>query len=255
MSAPSWHTWIGCFLRSLFIQAAFNPREMQATGLASALWPALRHIYSNDDELRAAMKRHLQPFNTHPYLAAALLGGTIHHEMEVAAGRESPDRVDRFKEALAAPLAAMGDTFFGGALQPALGAIAALAALFVGWPGLAAVVGLHLLFEVSLRAWLFGRGLREGDGVLSAIQGLGLPGKVAPLRQIATFVATLAAVAWVTTTARGMGYPGPLIPVVAIAGGAATLPASRKGASPYLAILIAGIFGGLLGATIGGASR
>src|SRR6202158_716611 len=74
-------TLLTVFLRSLFLQASWNPQGMQNLGLAYALFPALKELYPNQDELMAAVRRHLSFFNTHPYVAAALLGGVLHHEL------------------------------------------------------------------------------------------------------------------------------------------------------------------------------
>ncbi len=252
MRRPPWHVLLRCLLRTLFLQAAFNPRTLQGVGFAAAVRPALAYLYPNRDELRAAMKRHLEPFGTHPYLAPALVGGTIHHEARVASGEASPESVRRFKEALAGPLAAIGDAFFWGALRPLTGALAALLALGLGVWGIVLATVLYAGLQLPVRVWLFRRGLSDGDGVLAAVQSLALPRHARWLRPLATFVAVLAGVAWVGTWAAQLGYPGPLIPVVAIGGAASTLPALRKGLSPYLALLLGGAWGGILGLVVSG---
>src|SRR5207237_1405628 len=70
-----------------------------------------------------AVARHLEFFNCHPYLAAAILGGAVRLEERVANGEASPQEVSSFKSALGPPFAALGDGFFWLALRP----VAALA--------------------------------------------------------------------------------------------------------------------------------
>ena len=67
-------TLVRIAVRSLFIQAGFSPEAMQTLGLLYALAPAWPHLYADEASRQAAVRRHLTPFNTHPYAAAALVG-------------------------------------------------------------------------------------------------------------------------------------------------------------------------------------
>ncbi|MFL5387875.1 MAG: PTS system mannose/fructose/sorbose family transporter subunit IID, partial [Myxococcales bacterium] len=74
------------FFRALFIQAAWNPRGMQNLGFADAISPALRELYPDPADCAKAVSRHLEFFNCHPYMAAAILGGAVRLEERVANG-------------------------------------------------------------------------------------------------------------------------------------------------------------------------
>ncbi|TMA33943.1 MAG: PTS system mannose/fructose/sorbose family transporter subunit IID, partial [Deltaproteobacteria bacterium] len=74
------------FLRSLFLQASWNPRGMQNVGFADAIGPALTELYPEPAERAKAVARHLEFFNCHPYMAAAILGGAVRLEERVASG-------------------------------------------------------------------------------------------------------------------------------------------------------------------------
>ncbi len=63
--------WI--FVRSNFLLGSFNFERMQAMGFCVSLIPALKKLYQGD-ELKAALKRHLEFFNTQPFLGAAIMG-------------------------------------------------------------------------------------------------------------------------------------------------------------------------------------
>ena len=173
------------FLRSLFLQASWNPKGMQNLGLAYCLYPALEQLYPNKDDLEAAVRRHLVFFNTHPYVAAAIVGGVLNHEQRIARGEETPDKVVAFKAALMGPLAALGDGFFWLSLKPAVGAVcAALVPVLHAWAALLFLVlynGVHL----TLRARFYWMGLSLGDRLVEAVARANLPTRGARLRSVA----------------------------------------------------------------------
>jgi PTS system mannose-specific IID component len=84
------------FLSSMFLQASWNPKGMQNLGLAYALYPALEVLYPDPEARGEAVQRHLTFFNTHPYVAAAIVGGVLYHEERISKGEEDPSRVDEF---------------------------------------------------------------------------------------------------------------------------------------------------------------
>ena len=58
-------------IRSLSVQGSWNYRTLIGSGFAYALLPALRFIYRDRPaELQAAVRRHTELFNSHPYLSA-----------------------------------------------------------------------------------------------------------------------------------------------------------------------------------------
>lgn len=171
-------------LRSLWLQASFEPAGMQGLGFGWAIFPALTHLYPDPSARREALRRHLTPFNCHPYAAAAVIGGVIALEAEVARGTRPSEEVVAFKQALMGPLAAIGDSFFWLALRPFAGALAAVLAPFIG---LLAVPLFLLLFDlphVLLRATWLVRGARLGEAVLAAVGAAGLPRKAMRLRDV-----------------------------------------------------------------------
>ncbi len=181
MTAPPFATRVPaatlacCFWRSLFLQAAWNRRGMQNLGFGYAIDPALRALYPDPARRREALGRHLGFFNCHPYTAAAILGGAIHHEERVAAGTEAAGAPLAYKATLQGPLAAIGDGFFWTALRPFFGAVAALGAILFGWPAVVAALTIYNAIHLALRIGLFRTGYRRGDAVVGAIAGLSLP--------------------------------------------------------------------------------
>ena len=113
-------------LRSQFLQGSWNYERMQNGGWAFSLIPALKKLYPNKEEASDALKRHLEFFNTHPYIAAPILGVTLALEEEKANGADIDDAaIQGVKVGMMGPLAGIGDPVFWFTVRPILGAIAA----------------------------------------------------------------------------------------------------------------------------------
>lgn len=163
------------FVRSLLLQATWNRKGMQNLGFVYALWPVLAYLYPERQARSRAAERHLTFFNTHPYLAAAILGGTIRLEEKVANGEATTQAVETFKQALMGPFAAVGDSFYWLSLRPFVGASCVLLSPFLG---LWSVILFLLLYNVPhllLRIALFREGYRLGDAVVTKVAKMSLP--------------------------------------------------------------------------------
>jgi len=144
-------------LRSFLLQASWNFERLQSLGVLYAVAPALRLFY-RDDELAAAGRRHLEYFNTHPYMASPVLGAILNLEQRRSQGEEQPVGVQDFKKMVMAPYAAIGDAFFWGAVRP----LAACVALFLAFNGsLWAPIVYLLLFNLP-HLWLRVGGMLQG---------------------------------------------------------------------------------------------
>jgi len=104
-------------LRLPLLQASWNYERMQSLGVLYILYPALRLIY-RDGDLVLACQRHLEYFNTHPFMAGPILGTTLALEEERSLDAEGSLDVGEFKGMIMAPFAAMGDAFFWVACAP-----------------------------------------------------------------------------------------------------------------------------------------
>lgn len=123
------------FWRSLFLQAAWNYGRMQNLGFVFALMPVLRKEWRGAD-LSAAVKRHLEHFNTQPFMAGFALGLSARLEQEAAATppeqQESVfERMRLLKGAVGTASAAIGDRLFWGTLRP-LSLVVAIALWWLG---------------------------------------------------------------------------------------------------------------------------
>ena len=112
--------------RSQFLQGSWNYERMQNLGWAYSLIPAIKKLYTNKEDQAAALKRHLEFFNTHPYVAAPIMGVTLALEEEKANGTEIEDAaIQGVKIGMMGPLAGIGDPVFWFTVRPILGALGA----------------------------------------------------------------------------------------------------------------------------------
>ena len=88
--------------RSTFLQGSWNYERMQNGGFCYAMIPAIKRLYSTKEDQAAALKRHLEFFNTQPYVA-----------------------IQGVKVGMMGPLAGVGDPIFWFTVRPILGALAA----------------------------------------------------------------------------------------------------------------------------------
>ncbi|MGN0372260.1 MAG: PTS system mannose/fructose/sorbose family transporter subunit IID [Enterocloster sp.] len=117
-------------MRSTFLQGSWNYERMQNGGWCFALIPALTKLYKTKEEQTAALKRHLEFFNTHPYVASPVIGVTLALEEERANGRQVDDAaIQGVKIGMMGPLAGVGDPVFWFTVRPILGALGASLAM------------------------------------------------------------------------------------------------------------------------------
>jgi PTS system mannose-specific IID component len=150
---------------------------MQGLGFAYATAPLAEQGDAGNHGAQALLGRHMQRFNTHPYMAAPVIGAVTRFELENRSSETA-----ELKNALMGPYAALGDSFFWSALKPFSAAVAMC--LAVQGSFLAPVLFLLLFNPAHL--WVRVRGFLEGwrrgrDGI-EFISRLELPGKTRWLR-------------------------------------------------------------------------
>ena len=117
-------------LRSTFLQGSWNYERMQNGGWGFAMIPAIKKMYTTKEEQKEALKRHLEFFNTHPYVASPVLGVTLALEEERANGAKVDDAaIQGVKVGMMGPLAGVGDPVFWFTVRPMLGALGASLAM------------------------------------------------------------------------------------------------------------------------------
>ena len=141
---------------------------MQSLGFAYALQPVLKRLYQEDpEEYRSRLNRHMEYFNTQPYLASFILGAVAHVEEDRAAGLGKASDVSSMKSALMPPLGALGDSFFWGGLKPLVSVIAVTALLAGAWWASLLFLLLYNIGHLWLRAGALVWGYRSAGDVVA----------------------------------------------------------------------------------------
>lgn len=116
--------------RHQFLQGSWNYERMQNGGWCYSIIPAIKKLYTTKEDRAAALKRHLEFYNTHPYVSAPVMGVTLALEEERANGMPVDDQtVQGVKVGMMGPLAGVGDPVFWFTVRPILGALGASLAL------------------------------------------------------------------------------------------------------------------------------
>jgi PTS system mannose-specific IID component len=133
---------------------------MQNLGFAMAIIPVIREWNLTKKDAEGLLTRHLQMFNTHPYFSAAVVGSVINLEEEHIKDKGANPSSDtvKVKQILAGPYAAIGDTFFWGALRP----FAAIIACVLAYKGYFIAPLAFLFLYTPAHVWVRLKGFLEG---------------------------------------------------------------------------------------------
>jgi PTS system mannose-specific IID component len=106
------------FLRSMALEANFNFETWQNTGFAFTIIPVLKRLYTTKQTMAAALKRHLQFFNTSPYGCTLIFGITAAMEEQNSADTDfDEESISTVKLGLMGPLAGVFDSLFWGTFK------------------------------------------------------------------------------------------------------------------------------------------
>lgn len=106
------------FFRSLALEANFNFETWQNTGFAFTIIPVLKKLYTTKQAMAAALKRHLQFFNTSPYGSTLVFGITAAMEEQNSLDADfDEESINSVKLGLMGPLAGVFDSLFWGTFK------------------------------------------------------------------------------------------------------------------------------------------
>ncbi|WP_314457681.1 PTS mannose transporter subunit IID [uncultured Actinomyces sp.] len=161
------------YWRSTFLLGSFNFERMQAMGFCYTLMPAIRKVYRGDKAAEAAaLKRHLEFYNTQPWISSVVFGVTAAMEEQKAKGEDiSEETITSVKVGLMGPLAGVGDPIFWGTARPVLAALGASLALNGSIVGpLLFFVGINIL-RVLTRWYGLKFGYERGTEMVTEVGG------------------------------------------------------------------------------------
>ena len=164
--------------RHQFLQGSWNYERMQNGGWCYSIIPAIKKLYSKEEDRAAALKRHLEFYNTHPYVSAPVMGVTLALEEERANGMPVDDQtVQGVKVGMMGPLAGVGDPVFWFTLRPILGALGASLALSGSIVGPLLFFVVWNLVRIAFLWYTQEFGYKVGTSIAKDMSG-GLLGKV-----------------------------------------------------------------------------
>lgn len=106
------------FWRSIPMEHSWNYERQMHINYCFALMPVLRKLYPDKEKLAKAMTRHLEFYNTTPYITTLPLGiSAAMEEMNAEDENFDTQSISNVKTALMGPLAGVGDAFYWGTLR------------------------------------------------------------------------------------------------------------------------------------------
>ncbi|WP_083709832.1 PTS system mannose/fructose/sorbose family transporter subunit IID [Leifsonia sp. ALI-44-B] len=160
------------YVRALSVEASFNYERQQGLGFAYSMIPAVKALYAKEAEQAAALKKHLEFFNTTPYVATAIVGVSTAVEEQLSRDRTlDPATANSVKAALMGPLAGIGDSLYWGTIRllvTGIGVSLAMAGNILG----PIIFFLGFNIPVQVLSYLYLRsGYRFGTKLLARISG------------------------------------------------------------------------------------
>ena len=213
-------------IRHQFLQGSWNYERMQNGGWCYSIIPAIKALYKTEEDRIAALQRHMEFYNTHPYVSAPVMGVTLALEEERANGAEVDDAaIQGVKVGMMGPLAGIGDPVFWFTIRPILGALGASLALG------GSIMGPILFFVVwNVLRWVFlwytqEFGYKVGSSIAEDLSG-GLLGKITQgagilgMFIIGALVQRWVSISFVSTVSTVTQAPGAFIDWAALPEGA-----------------------------------
>ncbi len=169
------------FFRSIPMEHSWNYERMMNLGYCFAMIPALKKIYGgNKDELSKSLTRHLEFYNTTPYVVTLPLCISIAMEENRAKDIDKFDTesINMVKTALMGPIAGIGDSFYWGTLRVLATGIGTSLATQGNILGPILFLLIFNIPNFGIRYWLTFFGYRLGTSVLQKIESSGIMEKI-----------------------------------------------------------------------------
>lgn len=172
--------------RTLYFQAVWNFERMLNIGFAYAIFPIAKKLYPDSEGQRKFIIRHLDFFNTHPYLASISLGIVIsEEERALKEKKENISNITDIKMKLMGPLGALGDNLFWATLRPFFALIGVMLIFWdFKWGVLVFLIAYNLV-HLPVRYWGIKKGYQWGEEIIGGICNF-------PIQKIISFVQKIA---------------------------------------------------------------
>jgi len=162
--------FVRSFMRCYMSGTGFNTRGMQNIGLMYAMQPGLFAIHKDPKALRAAQKRYVRHYQSHPFWMPCLVGIFLNVESAIAENRFPPKMLSKVKDTTAYTLSAIGDSVFAGSLL-IFWVLLTICLLLSGQSTASFVLGLSFWVGLQLfRAYTFTCGVKHGFKFLERLK-------------------------------------------------------------------------------------
>ncbi|MCD6307415.1 MAG: PTS mannose/fructose/sorbose transporter family subunit IID [Candidatus Latescibacteria bacterium] len=183
-------TFVRVYLRSFFIQGSFSIKFRQNVGFAFCMDPVGKVLWTENEDRRAFLNRHLEYYNGNPFMITLVLGAIAGLEEHYKNDDGITERdINGFKRAVGAATGSVGDRIFWSTLRPLSVIIGLLAASLYGLWGAATVLVLFNVPNLILRWYWLKKGYHLGTGVVTEIQNKNIDSAVGLLETAKTLIA------------------------------------------------------------------
>jgi mannose/fructose/N-acetylgalactosamine-specific phosphotransferase system component IID len=158
--------------RSFTIQASWNYERMIGLGFLFSMFPGLVKQSERKDALVSSALRHLEFFNSQPYLASYALGTSLRLEEDALEGTLDEESLRKWKKLLPTPLGSVGDTLFWKSWRPLCGVLGVLLTFLTGWIGPVTYIIMYNVLHLYVRVRGVFSGYRRGRGALDDLKGV-----------------------------------------------------------------------------------
>ena len=192
---------------TFFSHANYNYERLEATGMVHSLTPIIKKLYGDDkEEYKAAIKRHMNFYNTEPHFGGIINGMVIAMEEERANGAPINDEtIHSIKTGLMGPFAGIGDTLWQGTLTPillAFGISLGIQGNLMG-PILYTILMFGIMFPIAYYMWMQGYKLGR-EGIQKILEGN-------LLKSVMTAASTMGAIVLGALTSNFVSVSTPLV--------------------------------------------
>ncbi len=185
---------LGIVIRSAWVQATLNNRNMQGLGALFCLSPLARWLKLDREAWSRFVGRHSGTFNSNPFISPLGIGAIARVEADYMRGSgdgsAGDDEIGSFSAKLSTPLGAVGDVLFWASIRPQMVLLGLACCLIAGpWWGAAVLVAGFSAWQWSFRWLTFGWGWDLGTRVAAMLRDerMRRPGGIAA--KVAAFLA------------------------------------------------------------------
>lgn len=152
---------------TFFSHSNYNYERLAGTGFCHAMAPIIDKLYADDpEEYKAAVKRHIEFYNTEPHFGGVINGLVIAMEEQRSNGAPfSDEAINGIKTGLMGPFAGIGDTLWQGTLTPILLSIGITLGSkgSIAGPVVYTVLMMTIMLVIAYYVWMLGYDLgKEG---------------------------------------------------------------------------------------------